>query len=242
LIAAALIPAAGRGQRMGLEVEKQFMELAGKPLLAHTLARFEATPGINQIVVIVPPGREAFCAREVVEPEGLRKVTHIVAGADTRQRSVAAGFRCLGEDIDVVVVHDGARPFITPALIQTSIEQAYQYGSAVVAVPVSDTLKRVSADGKVVETVDRQNLWRAQTPQAFQRAILHHALAYAATHHVEATDEAALLESLAKAVHILPGPTWNVKITTPDDLVFAELLLALPPHGEGPGRRAREPL
>jgi len=232
VIAAALIPAAGRGERMGLDVEKQFLELAGKPLLAYTLAHFEATPGIDQIVVIVPPGREAFCAREIVEAEGLRKVAHIVAGAETRQRSVAAGFRCLGEDVDVVVIHDGARPFITPSLIQTSIEQAYRNGSAIVAVPVFDTLKRVSASGEVVETVDRQNLWRAQTPQAFHRSVLQRALAYAEEHHIEATDEALLVESLADPVHILRGSIWNVKVTTPDDLIFAERLLTLHPDGK----------
>lgn len=242
MIAAALIPAAGRGQRMGLAVEKQFMELAGKPLLAHTLARFEATPGIHQIVVIVPSGREAFCAQEIVEPEGLRKVTHIVAGAETRQRSVMAGFRCLGENVDVVVIHDGARPFISPALIQKAIEQAYQFGSAIVAVPVSDTLKRVSIDGQVVETVDRQNLWRAQTPQAFQRSILQRALTHAEERRIEATDEAFLVESLAKPVHILPGSIWNVKVTTPDDLLFAELLLALHPDGDPPSLQVEEPL
>jgi 2-C-methyl-D-erythritol 4-phosphate cytidylyltransferase len=226
VIAAALIPAAGRGRRMGQEIEKQFMRLAGKPLLAHTLARIEATSGIDQIVVIVPPGREAFCMQAIVEAEGLRKVTHIVAGAETRQGSVIAGFRCVREDIDVVVIHDGARPFVSPALIQMSIEQAYRRGSAVVAVPVSDTLKRVSPEGDILETVDRQHLWRAQTPQAFRRSILQRALVHAEAHQIEGTDEASLVESMSQAVHILPGSIWNVKVTTPDDLTFAESMLA----------------
>lgn len=244
MIAAALIPAAGRGQRMGLDIEKQFMKLAGKPLLAHTLARFEATVGIEQIVVIVPPGRETFCERAVVETEGLRKVTHIVAGAETRQRSVMAGFRCLGEDVDVVVIHDGARPFVSPSLIQRSIEQAFQRGSAIVAIPVSDTLKRISADGDVVGTVDREQLWRAQTPQAFRRSLLQRALLHAERHHIEGTDEASLVESLPHAVHILPGSIWNVKVTTPDDLIFAEILLTQYMHmsEQSPSLRAGERL
>jgi 2-C-methyl-D-erythritol 4-phosphate cytidylyltransferase len=225
MIAAALIPAAGQGQRMGLDVEKQFYQLGGKPLLAYTLARFEETPGIDCIVVIVPPGRETFCYREIVEPEGFRKVTHIVAGAETRQRSVAAGFRCLNEGIDVVVIHDGARPFVTPSLIRTAIDAAVQHGSAVAAVPESDTLKRVSGEGTVLETVDRRNLWRAQTPQAFRRSILQHALAYAVEHNLDSTDEASLVESLSWPVRIIPGSTWNFKITSPEDLLFAELLL-----------------
>jgi 2-C-methyl-D-erythritol 4-phosphate cytidylyltransferase len=225
MIAAALIPAAGRGQRMGLDIEKQFLPLRGKPLLAHTLARFEAAPGIDSIVLIVPPGREAYCRQEIVEPEGLRKVTHIVAGGETRQRSVTAGFRRLDEAVDVVVVHDGARPFVSAALIQAAIDAAMQDGSAVAAIPELDTLKRVSSERTVIETVDRRNLWRAQTPQAFRRAILQGALAHAERHHLDATDEASLVESLSWPVRIIPGSIWNFKLTAPDDFVLAELVL-----------------
>jgi 2-C-methyl-D-erythritol 4-phosphate cytidylyltransferase len=225
MITAALIPAAGQAQRMGLDIEKQFLPLGGKRLLAHTLAQFEATPEIDRIVVIVPPGRERFCYQEIVAPEGLHKVSYIAGGADTRLRSVTAGFACIDADVDVVVIHDGARPFVTPALIRAAIEAAIQHGSAVVAIPESDTLKRVSNEGTVIETVDRRNLWRAQTPQAFQRSILQRALAHAAQHNLDATDEASLVESLSWPVHILLGSMWNFKITSPDDLVVAELLL-----------------
>lgn len=232
MIAAALIPAAGRGQRMGLEVEKQFLHLGGKPLLAYTLAQFEATPTIDRIVVIVPLGRETFCFQAIIKPEGLRKVTHIIGGAETRQRSVMAGFSCLDADVDVVVIHDGARPFVTPALIQAAIDVALVEGSAVAAIPESDTLKRVSAAGTVVETLDRRGLWRVQTPQAFRRAVLQRALAYAAERNLDATDEAALVERLAWPVRIFPGSSRNIKITSPDDLSMAELLLSQPPpHG-----------
>ena len=225
MITAALIPAAGRGQRTGLDIEKQFLPLRGKPLLTYTLARFEATPTIDRIIVIVPPGRETFCYRHIVEPWGLCKVTHIVAGAETRQRSVIAGFGCLDESVDVVVIHDGARPFVTPALIQAAVNAAVANGSAVAAIPESDTLKRVSREGTVIETVDRRNLWRAQTPQAFRRAILQRALAYAVQHNVDATDEASLVESLSWPVRIFLGSAWNFKITSPDDLALADLLL-----------------
>jgi 2-C-methyl-D-erythritol 4-phosphate cytidylyltransferase len=225
MIAAALIPAAGRGQRMGLEIEKQFLRLGGKPLLGYTLEQFEATPMIDRVVVIVPAGREAFCYQEVVVPGRLRKVAHIVAGAETRQRSIMAGFRHIDRDVDVVVIHDGARPFVTPALIRTAIEAALTDGSAIAAIPELDTLKRVSAAGTVVQTVDRENLWRAQTPQAFRRAILQRALAYAAQHNLDATDEAALIEGLSWPVRVIQGSSWNFKITSPDDLALAELLL-----------------
>jgi 2-C-methyl-D-erythritol 4-phosphate cytidylyltransferase len=226
MITAALIPAAGRGQRMGLDIEKQFLQLAGKPLLAYTLARFEATPIIDRIVVIVPAGRETFCYQEIVAPGGIRKVTHIVAGAETRQRSVMAGFSCLDQDVDVVVIHDGARPFVTPSLIRAAVDAASAHGSAVAAIPESDTLKRVSSTGTVIETVDRWDLWRAQTPQAFRRPILQRALASAAEHNLDATDEASLVEWLSWPVRIFPGSIWNFKITSPDDLRLAELLLA----------------
>ena len=242
MIAAALIPAAGRGRRMGCGVEKQFMQVAGKPLLAHTLARFEAAPSIDRVVVIVPPGREAYCAEEIVAMEGLRKVTRIVAGAETRQRSVTAGFRCVGANVDVVVIHDGARPFVSPLLIQTSINLAYQHGSAVVAIPESDTLKRVAVDGTVVETVDRQHLWRAQTPQAFQRSILERALAHAEEQALDATDEASLVESLSWPIRIVPGSIWNFKVTTPDDLRLAKILLTRCANGGSPGGPASEQL
>jgi 2-C-methyl-D-erythritol 4-phosphate cytidylyltransferase len=232
MITAALIPAAGRGQRMGLEIEKQFLQLRGKPLLAYTLAQFEATPTIDRIVLIVPAGRELFCYQEIIVPAGLRKVTHVVAGGETRQRSVMAGFRCLDQDVDVVVIHDGARPFVTPSLIQAAIDAASAGGSAVAAVPVSDTLKRVSAVGTIIETVDRRNLWRAQTPQAFRRGILQQALAYAVEHHFDMTDEAALIEGLAWPVRIVPGSIWNFKVTSPDDLRLAELLLGQDAGGE----------
>src|SRR5919108_403924 len=165
MIVAALIPAAGSGRRMGCGVEKQFLELGGKPLLARNLARFQANAPITHIVIIGPPGREKYCRQEIVEPEGFRKVSHIVAGAETRQRSVTEGFRCLSGDVDVVVVHDGARPFVTPTLIRAAIAAAARDGSAIVAIPESDTLKRVAADGTVVETLDRRYLWRARNPQ-----------------------------------------------------------------------------
>jgi len=225
MITAALIPAAGRGQRVGLDIEKQFLELRGKPLLAYTLARFEATPTIDRIVIIVPAGREAFCYQEIVAPGGMRKVTHIVAGGETRQRSVMAGFSCLDQDVDVVVIHDGARPFVTPSLIRAAVDAALADGSAVAAIPESDTLKRVSGVGTIIETVDRRNLWRAQTPQAFRRAILQQALAYAAEHNLDTTDEASLIEWLSWPVRIFPGSIWNFKITSPDDLMLAELLV-----------------
>lgn len=223
---AALIPAAGSGRRMGREQEKQFLQLGDKPLLAHTLSRFEMTASVNRVVLVVPPGREEFCWQSIIKPLGFRKVTHITAGAETRQRSVAAGFGCLSEDTDIVVVHDGARPFVTPPLIEAVIAAAVRVGCAIAAIPESDTLKRVAMTGVVQETLDREHLWRAQTPQAFRRQILQDALIYAGQHRLEATDEAALVEALSLPVQIIPSSIWNFKITSPDDLQLAESTLA----------------
>ena len=225
---------------MGLDIQKQFLLLGGKPLLAHTLGQFEAAPDIDRIVVIVPQGRETFCYQEIVEAEGLRKVTHIVTGADTRQLSVVAGFRCLDQDVDIVVIHDGARPFVTPSLIRAAIHAALQDGSAAAAIPESDTLKRVSGEGTVIETVDRRHLWRAQTPQAFRRPILQRALAYAGQYNLDATDEASLVESLSWPVRIFLGSVWNFKITSPDDLRLAELLLDQPSNRDNVDQSPKE--
>jgi 2-C-methyl-D-erythritol 4-phosphate cytidylyltransferase len=224
--AAALIPAAGSGRRMGRTVEKQFLTLGGKALLAHTLSRFEMAPSVERVVVIVPPGREQFCWQTIVAAEGFTKVTHVIAGAETRQGSVMAGFRCLSDDIEIVVVHDGARPFVTPALIEASITAAVHVGCAIAAIPEFDTLKRVTMAGMVMETLDRRHLWRAQTPQAFRRRLLRDGLAYAEQRQLDATDEAALVEALSLPVQIIPGSIWNFKITSPDDLQLAELVLA----------------
>lgn len=222
----ALIAAAGMGRRMGDGLEKQFLQLGRKPLLAHTLTRFEETPGVQRVVVIVPPGREEYCRQEVIGRGRFRKVCQIVPGAETRQGSVGAGFRRVGENVDIVVVHDGARPFVSPALIQASIDVAALKGSAIVAIPELDTVKRASAEGLIVETLDRRGLWRAQTPQAFRREILQEALEHAERLNIAGTDEASLVECLSRPVQIIPGSVWNLKITSPDDLLFAEVLLA----------------
>jgi 2-C-methyl-D-erythritol 4-phosphate cytidylyltransferase len=237
---AALIAAAGSGRRMGRELEKQFLPLGGKPLLAHTLSRFEMAVSVDCVVVVVPPGRETFCRHAIVEAEGFRKVTHVVAGAETRQRSVMTGFGCLDEGIDIVVVHDGARPFVTPELIEAAIAAARRVGCAIAAIPESDTLKRVATTGLVQETLDRQHLWRAQTPQAFQRPILRGALEYAGRQRLDVTDEAALVEALALPVQIIPGSIWNFKITSPDDLQLAELVVAHHPSGGLPSAMTME--
>jgi 2-C-methyl-D-erythritol 4-phosphate cytidylyltransferase len=222
---AALIPAAGSGQRMGGAIPKPFLQLGAREILARTLDIFEACKAIAEIWVIVPSAHVTFCQQTIVARYGFRKVQGIVIGGPTRQESVWRGLQQLGDSVDLVVVHDGVRPFVTDALLQDTLVQAAHYGAAITAVPVKDTLKRVSETGDVEATVPRDCLWRVQRPQDFQRALLQMAFDYAWKQGIMATDEAGLLEALGKNVKVVRGIESNIKVTTPDDLVLAENVL-----------------
>jgi len=167
----------------------------------------------------------AWCQTTIVERYGLQKVRGVVAGGTTRQESVWHGLQQITDAVGLVVVHDGVRPFVTELLLQQTLDYAGRYGAAIAAVPLKDTLKRVSAAGTVEATVPREHLWRVQTPQAFQHALLRRAFQHAWQQELQATDEAGLIEALGYKVHIVPGYEHNVKITTPDDLVFGEIFL-----------------
>jgi len=222
---AALIPAAGEGRRMGGTIPKQFLQIGGREILARTLGVFEACRVIDDIWVVVAAEQCALCQSTIVERYGLRKVRGVVAGGRTRQESVWLGLQQVAEAVDLVVVHDGVRPFVTERLLQQTLDQASRYGAAIAAVPLKDTLKRVSAVGDVEATVPRERLWRIQTPQAFQHALLRRAFQYAWQQGLHATDEAGLIEALGYLVKIVPSYEHNVKITTPDDLIFCEMFL-----------------
>jgi len=222
---AALIPAAGEGRRMGREMPKQFLQLGGRAILARTLEVFEACVAIDEIWVVVAAEQRAWCRETIVERYGFQKVRGVVTGGATRQESVWRGLQHIAETVPFVVVHDGVRPLVTEHLIQQTLTSASQYGAAIAAVPLQDTLKRVSAAGEVEDTVPRERLWRSQTPQAFRHALLRTAFQCAWRHALQTTDEAGLIEALGHPVKIVPGAEYNVKITTPDDLVFCETFL-----------------
>ncbi len=221
----ALIPAAGAGTRMGGVREKQFLLLAEKPIVAYTLEHFEQAPSVQEVVLMVPPGKIDYCWREIVHPYHFSKVRTIVAGGETRQDSVYRGFQMLATDTEWVLIHDGVRPFISAALIEATLQAAQESGAAIVALPEKETIKRISKEGYVLETLRREELWRVQTPQAFRYTILHQAFQNAYTDKYYATDESALVERLGYPVKILPGSPYNVKITTPEDLLVAEAFL-----------------
>jgi 2-C-methyl-D-erythritol 4-phosphate cytidylyltransferase len=234
---AAIIVAAGLGRRMdsgrvacppshGRTRAKQFLLLAGRPILSHVIDRFEAVPQIEEIVVMVPPGEESFCADEVVQPFGFRKVMRILPGGPERQASVALGLAAISDGIELVAVHDGVRPCVTPEQIAAVIAAAVEADGAVLAIPLRDTPKQVGEDRMIRQTLPRREIWLAQTPQVFHRTTLQAAYARAAADGFSGTDDAALVERLGYRVAVVEGSAMNLKITTPEDLPVAEQWLA----------------
>ena len=214
----AIIVAAGRGDRMGAAAPKQLLDLGGRSMLQRSVAVFDAHAAIAQLVVVLP-GDVVATGAELVGPTS--RACAFVAGGARRQDSVASGVAALSPDIDVVLVHDAARPFADAALIDRVIAGTVRVGAAVPAVAVRDTVKRADPDtGLVAETVAREALWLAQTPQGFRRDVLDAAIALGAT-GVAGTDEAMLAERAGHAVALVQGDEQNVKITTPHDLATA---------------------
>lgn len=223
----AIIPAAGMGKRMGASLNKQYLLLAGKPILAHTLAVFQECAAIAGIILVTPRDEIPFCRAEVVERYGLSKVLEIVPGGAERQHSVMNGLQALqgrAAGHDIVVIHDGVRPFINAALLQESIDCAAAGDGALVAVPVKDTIK-VVRDGMVTATPERASLWQAQTPQTFRYDQIMQAHRQAAADGFLGTDDCSLLERATDTVRIVTGSYRNIKITTPEDLVLAEAFM-----------------
>ena len=222
---AAIIPAAGSGSRMGLPSPKQFFELEGTPILIHTLRVFQQIESIGFVIVVVPLESCAW-AEEQVQKNQLSKVFKVVAGGKHRQDSVLAGLEVLPQEVELVLVHDGVRPFVPLSVIENCLKEAEKGGAAMAAVPVKDTLKSVSIDRVIEQTIDRSGIWQAQTPQAAKVSVLKKAFAAAAKHKdFIATDEAALLERINFPVKVVEGSEKNIKITRPEDLVLAKAIL-----------------
>lgn len=221
----ALILAAGKGKRMGTAKSKPYLLLAGKPIVCHTLFAFERSPLIDEIVLIVGHNDVAYARSSIVDACQCTKVSTVVAGGLKRQDSVWEGLRAIKSDGDVVMVHDGVRPFISQELLEKTCQAMKSSSAAIVAVPVKDTIKAVSPRGEVVTTLDRKTLWAVQTPQVFRRDILEKAFEKAMNDRFYATDDAALVERLGEKVTILEGSYENIKITTPEDLVLGEAIL-----------------
>jgi len=218
-----IIPAAGFGERMGAPVSKQFLSLHGKPILVYTLERFQLCAAVDEIIIAAQPATHAQIEFLIAEFH-IAKVSKIAEGGRRRQDSVNSALRFVDPASDIVIIHDGVRPFIQQKIILESIEQAKLFSAAVVAVRVKDTVKIGNEEGRFVKTLDRSVLWMAQTPQTFQRQLVLDAYEKATRENIEATDDASLVEVLNVHPAIVQGSFDNIKITTPDDLDVANLI------------------
>jgi len=218
-----IIPAAGSGSRMGLDSNKLLIPLAGKPVLWHTVRAFSMNPRLCEIVVVVRP-EEKPIIQEILRDLQITVPVHYAIGGFTRQQSVLSGLYA-AQSTSYVWVHDGARPFVSQALQQRILEKMISTEPLTVAVPVKDTIKRVSQDGTVLETLNRSELWSIQTPQIFQRELLIAAHRAAESAGMEATDDASLIEWFGHPVRIVMGDYQNIKLTTPEDMIMGENIL-----------------
>ncbi len=224
MFTSVIIPAAGFGERMGSAIGKQFLLLNEKPILVHTLERFEQCAEISEIIVATQ--RSSFSIiEEMQRTYSLTKLRPPVEGGERRQDSVAKALQFVHPSAEIIAVHDAVRPFVHMREISQSIETARYFGASVVAVRAKDTMKLASTDGRVEKTLNRSSLWSVQTPQTFQRKILLDAYASAEKNNITATDDSYLAERIGVLPIIVEGSYENIKITTPDDLLLAELLL-----------------
>lgn len=223
----ALIVAAGQGLRMGSAQRKQYLQLCGRPVLVHTLRAFDRCPDIRSIVLVVPTTEMDFCKKEILSAASLENHVVLVAGGQRRQDSVFNGLQHLGDAQGVVLIHDGVRPLVSMALIQDCIQGALQWGACIPGIPAVDTLKRIDPQGNIQGTLPRDSIRLAQTPQAFSLPVIRRAHLEARRLGRVATDDASLVEALGMPVHVVVGSRENIKITTPEDLAYAEALLKL---------------
>ena len=224
----AIIAAAGTGSRMASDRPKQFLQLAGTPIIFHTLKPFELCDSIQEVIVVLPASESAeFLAQ--AGKRGLRKLARVVPGGATRADSVKRGLMAIrAATAEIVAVHDGVRPFVTVEEIENTIEAARVNGAAILATAVTDTIKLVTegtAEKTIVKTLARQNLRQALTPQCFRYDVLRQAYEHADVNDPSLTDESSLVERLGHPVAIVEGSPENIKITTPRDLLIAETFL-----------------
>ena len=221
---AAIIVAAGSGKRFGSETPKQFLEIDGKPLIIYTLERFQSCREIDQIILVLPSSETSHFLK-LISKYNISKLTTIAAGGKTRAESVWNGFRKINTpQIKIVAVHDGARPLVSAAEITTCILKAEETGAAILAAPVTDTIKEIK-DGKIIATIDRNKLRRALTPQCFRYQILKKAFENIDKLSDSATDESFLVEQLGNEVSAVEGSTKNIKVTNKEDLILVKKLL-----------------
>lgn len=218
----AIVVAAGSGNRFNSQTPKQFAEILGKPVIIHTLEKFEACESVSQIILVLPLD-EISDFQSVIKDFNLKKIKTIVAGGTSRAASVLKGLNAIDPSTEIVAVHDGVRPLVSIAEIAATIQKAKETGAACLVAEVTDTIKQIS-DGKITATLDRTTLRRAMTPQAFRYKILRQAFDQVDLYD-EVTDECMLVEKLGQEIAYVEGSASNIKITHPEDRILAEALL-----------------
>ncbi|EMS79252.1 2-C-methyl-D-erythritol 4-phosphate cytidylyltransferase [Desulfotignum phosphitoxidans] len=232
-----IVMAAGQGTRMGGQIQKQYLVLDKQPVLIRTLDQFDRHGGMDRIILVIPEKDVDVCRTQMIAPRQFTCHVHLVAGGKNRQTSVQNGidmamalvrdpYRCL------VLIHDGVRPFVPHYLMDQLMQNALETGGCIPVLPVTDTLKQVDIRGQIVKTVDRSQMFRAQTPQVFRLDLISQAMNHAVETGFEGTDDASVMEHAGFKVETIPGDPANIKLTTPHDLLLARHILALQKSGD----------
>ena len=220
----AIIVAAGQGRRMGVQTKKQFLMLDGKEILTHTVECFEKSPDIQEIILVT--GKEDLeDVGGLVKKHGWNKISAVVIGGRERQDSVGYGIDAVSAQTEIVLIHDGVRPFVTEEMIRRAIDCAKEVGACVLGVPAKDTIKICDAQGIVQQTPERKSLWYIQTPQVFRKDILKKAYGKAKAEGFLGTDDASVVEFYGAKVKVIEGSYRNIKITTKEDLLLGACFL-----------------
>ena len=222
---AAIIVAAGKGVRMQDSLRKQYLPLAGLPILVHTLTVFDKCDLVDHIFLVIPRDDFEFCREHIIDRVNLAGNVNLVAGGARRQDSVYRGLQQIDPDCSIVIIHDGVRPFVQHDQIAACINDAGKFGSCILGIPAYDTLKQVDKSGNIVNTTARDAIWLAQTPQAFRYELIKKAHDQARLDGYQGTDDASLVERMGAAVRIIRGSRSNIKITNKEDLEIARSLL-----------------
>lgn len=219
-----VIVAAGSGSRMKRDINKQFIKLDGKEIIAYTIEKFYKSEDIDDIVIVIKENEEKYFIENIINKYGFDNIK-LAYGGKERQDSVYNGIKKLNRNCEIVLIHDGARPFVNEDIIKNSIEEAKENNAVVVGVPVKDTIKVVDSDGNIVDTPNRSLLWSVQTPQSFKYEIITRAYEYAYSNDYYGTDDAMLVEHIGYNVKMIEGSYDNIKITTEEDLHFGIQIL-----------------
>lgn len=221
----AIVVAAGKGKRMGTDINKQFINIKDKPILVYTLETFSKCDDIDEIILVVSDECIDFCKNDILYKYNIQKSIKLVSGGHERQDSVYNGLKAVSTDTDIVLVHDGVRPFVDEQSVKKIVQSSCENAGCVLAVPVKDTIKIVNSSGFIDSTPERNSLWAVQTPQGFKYNILMEAYKKAFEDKFVSTDDSALVERLGYKIKLEQGSYRNIKITTKEDLVIAESMI-----------------